>query len=646
MRKPALILTATAGLVWWLWPKSQSTAVVTTLPATVTTAETATLKAATISHQSEAPVQPESTTCQLPERNAFEKKREPLRQQLQSFLQQQLSDGVAYAELQSQLPVQYLLDLEMAQRKLQVKQIKNIQPIEAHNEALLKLQRSAATSASKVEQIKSSPLFDAHFISPEGFILPFTLKSMLLSAAAHDLALLQNALKDVELSASDYAFGLKQVDQQTLQLLLQNTKAPAEFRMQGMNLADIAVLNFRVDLLPLLASYQIKPTQVPGQYSAMDLAFSADEWHAGELKTAQKQQIVSDREQTIRYLQQRGYVLHAAITQRDNVEILSVHSIWNLNPVQQDNEYGRVITDAARVKLAAQQQLESIQPVQPGNELSAFLQPLEQEDQQFELANLNCQQARDKARQSEGLWTEAQIHQAISAARKRNNQSDIDAIASLLQQTDPALAGLVLPSRKNVKVAPLTEQNRQRVIARLQNAGSVEHAGFTLKYLQFDPTLAGYWQPQPTNSLQMLFKGKTTAAFWRELRDQGFSLHIQDIYGRNLYPQAFAAGPDAVALLLEENVAIDQPDVGPDALDLALDHSYLDKKLHPAVVSIMQKMGKPEPSHFSRLRRLQQYQPAVFTALQQTLAKEPLLLAWLEDLSRYEANPVLAVAND
>ena len=184
------------------------------------------------------------------------------------------------------------------------------------------------------------------------------------------------------------------------------------------------------------------------------------------------------------------------------------------------------------------------------------------------------------------------------------------------------------------------------MIARLQNAGSPEHAGFTLKYLQFDTTLAGYWQPQPTNSLQMLFKGKATTAFWRELRDQGFSLQLQDIHGRNLYPQAFAAGSDAVALLLEEGVVVDLPAVGPDALDLALDQSYRDRKLHPALVTIMQKIGKPEASHFSRLRRLQQYQPIVFTALQQALAKEPMLLAWLDDLSRYEANPVLAVADD
>ena len=644
MRKTALIVSASAALLWWLWPKSQSPAAATAVPPTVTAAETSAVTAAAVTQQPRAQVQQGAATCQLPDRDAYETKRKPLRQQLQNFLQQQLSDAVPYAELQSQLPVQYQLDLEMAQRKLQVKQINNLQPIEAHNEALLKLQRSSAPAAAKVEQIKSSPLFDAHFISPDGFILPFTLKSMLLSVADHDLTLLQNALHDVELSASDYAFGLKLLNRQTLQLLLQKTKDPADFRMQGMNLADIAVLFFRVDLLPLLASYQIEPTQVPGQYSALDLAFSAADWHAAALQKAHQQQIAPDREQTIRFLQQRGYALHATLTRTDDAEVLSVNSIWNLNPVRQDNENGRVIVDPARVKLAAQQHLESIQPVPTGNELSAFLQPLTQQDQQFDEANQSCQQARAQARLLQGLWTEAQISQALSTAK--NNQPDIDAVASYLQQTDPALAGRVLPSRQHVRVAPLTEQNRQRVIARLQNAGSAEHAGFTLKYLQFDPTLAGYWQPQPTNSLQMLFKGKTTAAFWRELREQGFSLQLQDIHGRNLYPQAFASGPDAVALLLEENVPVDQPAVGPDALDLALDISYRDKKLHPALLEIMQRMAKPEASHVSRLRRLQQYQPAVFTALQQTLAKEPLLLAWLEDLSRYEANPVLAVANE
>ncbi len=644
MLKRSLLLTATLALGWWLWPEQSVTAKAVARaqhadqPSVAATGQPASV-------QRPPAEQPEtSERCQLPDRDQYEEHRLSLRKKLQGYLQQQLLNAVPYTELQLSLPSQYLLDLEMAQQQLLAKQAKNPQPVADHNEALQQLQQSPGTPQAKVQQIKNSALFDASFISPDGFLLPFTLKSMLLSVAGHDLTLLRSALADVELNGNDYAVGLKLISADTLQLLLQKTKAPADFRMQGMNLADIAVLFFRVDLLPLLASYNIEPTQVPGQYSALDLAFSAPDWHAPAVKQASPQHIVPDREQTIRYLQQRGYVLHASKTQTDNVETLTVHSIWNLAPVRQDNQYGQIIADPARLKLAEQQQLQAIQPVQVSEALSAFLQPLQHSDQQFEQTNQRCQQARARALQAQGLWLEAQISHTLNAAK--NNQPDLDVVALHLHQTDPALAGRVLPARKDVRVAPLTEQNRARVIARLQNAGSAEHAGFTLKYLQYDTALAGYWQPQPTDSLQMLFKGKTTAAFWRELLAQGFSLHLQDIYGRNLYPQAFAAGPDAVALLLEENVAVDQPSVGPDALDLALDISYRDKKLHPALLEIMQKMAKPEGSHLSRLRRLQQYQPAVFTTLQQTLAKEPLLLAWLEDLSRYDANPLLAVANE
>ena len=192
----------------------------------------------------------------------------------------------------------------------------------------------------------------------------------------------------------------------------------------------------------------------------------------------------------------------------------------------------------------------------------------------------------------------------------------------------------------------LDQAGRERLIARLQGAGHPIRASRALKHLQQEPALAVHWQSQNVEYLSYLQSQSNTVAFWRELIKYGFSLHLQDIHGRNLYPQAFAAGPDAVALLLEEGVAVDVPAVGPDALDVALDRSYRDKKLHPAVLTIMQKVGKPEASHLSRLRRLQQYQPEVFTTLQQALAKEPMLLAWLDDLSRYEANPVLAVADD
>ena len=637
-----LTTTAIAASCWWFWPDSMVTADATGPLPLAEKQEVIAPAGKTLAFSDQPVTSPTvKTQCQLPDINALEERRAPLRQQLQLYLQQQLQDAVPYTELQRALPAQYLPDLALAQRKLLTEQAKNPQLISEHRDTLQRLQQVLGDPVTAVPQIKNSALFNATLIAPDGMASPFSLKSLLLSAAADDMVLLTQALDDVELSGSDYAIGLRHMGKAQLALLLQKTKSPAEFRMEGMNLADVAVMYLRADLLPLLASYDIIPTEIRGQYGAMDLAFTASEWPEPKQTSVHK----ADRQQTIRYLQQRGYVLHGALTQHDGAPALTVNSIWNYGRRTQRDNFKQIITDTARLVLANEQQLEAVTTAAVPAEFAALLQPLQDEERQFEQSRQHCQQMRDSARQTQGLWTDAQIRAAIQNALKTLISPETAAAA--LHQQDPALADRLWPTpKKDLNIPVLDQAGRERLIARLQGAGHPIRASRALKHLQQEPALAVHWQSQDVEYLSYLQSQSNTVAFWRELIKYGFSLHLQDIHGRNLYPQAFAAGPDAVALLLEEGVAVDVPAVGPDALDVALDRSYRDKKLHPAVLTIMQKVGKPEASHLSRLRRLQQYQPEVFTTLQQALAKEPLLLAWLDDLSRYEANPVLAVADD
>ncbi|MFN6263424.1 MAG: hypothetical protein ACK4XG_11490 [Chromatiaceae bacterium] len=641
-RSVVLTTTAIAASCWWFWPDSMVTADATGPLPLAEKQEVIAPAGKTLAFSDQPVTSPTvKTQCQLPDINAFEERRAPLRQQLQLYLQQQLQDAVPYTELQRALPAQYLPDLALAQRKLLTEQAKNPQLISEHRDTLQRLQQVLGDPVTAVPQIKNSALFNATLIAPDGMASPFSLKSLLLSAAADDMVLLTQALDDVELSGSDYAIGLRHMGKAQLALLLQKTKTPAEFRMEGMNLADVAVMYLRADLLPLLASYDIIPTEIRGQYSAMDLAFTASEWPDPNQTSVHK----ADRQQTIRYLQQRGYVLHGALIQQDGAPALTVNSIWNYGRRTQRDNFKQIITDAARLALANEQQLEAVTTAAVPAEFAALLQPLQDEERQFEQSRQHCQQMRDSARQTQGLWTDAQIRAAIQNALKTLISPETAAAA--LHQQDPALADRLWPTpKKDLNIPVLDQAGRERLIARLQGAGHPIRASRALKHLQQEPALAVHWQSQNVEYLSYLQSQSNTVAFWRELIKYGFSLHLQDIHGRNLYPQAFAAGPDAVALLLEEGVAVDVPAVGPDALDVALDRSYRDKKLHPAVLTIMQKVGKPEASHLSRLRRLQQYQPEVFTTLQQALAKEPMLLAWLDDLSRYEANPVLAVADE
>lgn len=561
------------------------------------------------------------------------------RQRLQDFLLQQLKIGVPYTELRHMLMyTPHRSELAMAAGLFASSQYKNLLKMDDHIAELSQLEQQLAAKdrAQAIQSIKNSPLFHAAWQNDDGSLSEFSLKSMLLTAAGDDPTLLNMALDGISLSPADYSLSLYHLSAATLQQLLQKSSGLSSFQREGMNLADFAVLFLRADLLPVLEEFQLRPSLQPGLYSALDLAFTAPEWPAKTIG----QKALGDRRKTIEYLQRKGYPLHGQQgVDAEGRPFLIIDSIWNFAGAENGRLYQPLL-----LELAAAQQLEKVQPMQPNAELQQMLQPLEDKARVYEQTSENCARQHQLKLQSEGLWSEAQIRQEVS--RVEQISGELSAAAAILHQRDPALVTRLWPKGFNIELPEFKAEDQAEIVRQIQINVDPFLATIALGRLQQQPALAVYWQPKAVLHLNFLQKQTDTATLWRELSKHGFSLHLQDIHGRNLYPQAFAAGPDAVALLLEENVAVDQPAVGPDALDLALDQSYLDKKLHPAVVNMMQKMGKPEASHLSRLRRLQQYQPAVFTALQQALAKEPLLLGWLDDLSSYEANPVLAVANE
>ena len=88
-------------------------------------------------------------------------------------------------------------------------------------------------------------------------------------------------------------------------------------------------------------------------------------------------------------------------------------------------------------------------------------------------------------------------------------------------------------------------------------------------------------------------------------------------------------------MLINAKVPLQQNPLGPDALDLVLDASYLQQRLHPALFYILQETERLEPSHLARLKRLQQYRPALFQQLQSQFS--------LPELTSINANPMLSL---
>ena len=101
----------------------------------------------------------------------------------------------------------------------------------------------------------------------------------------------------------------------------------------------------------------------------------------------------------------------------------------------------------------------------------------------------------------------------------------------------------------------------------------------------------------------------------KALAEAGYDFALQDSYGRNLYMWAFYSSPEAVIFMLEQGVSPFAQTIGPDALDMALEASYLERKLHPALPKILAQLTDAEPSHLSRLKRLALYRPELYQAI-------------------------------
>ena len=85
----------------------------------------------------------------------------------------------------------------------------------------------------------------------------------------------------------------------------------------------------------------------------------------------------------------------------------------------------------------------------------------------------------------------------------------------------------------------------------------------------------------------------------KALQEAGFDLGVKDLYGRNLFNWAFKVSPETVQFLISQGLSPFAQELGSDALDLALEDSYLQDQLHPALPLILQQLTDPEPSHLA-----------------------------------------------
>ncbi|WP_430456261.1 hypothetical protein [Rheinheimera sp.] len=630
-----LLLSALlSSVLWfWLWPQEQ-TSPHRQQAAAPNPVATQSVSAESPAHPAQATTAKATPVCQqvLPDQDWFKTpEREAIRQYLYERLQQgdspeqlllMLRDRPTQDKALSQRQAELQLDLQEMLIRYEESQLPRV-PIGPYLDFFNLLRQKEP--AEKIVLLRSAPEVNLLFEEERkgGRLTTVQPKTFLLTQAQR-IGQFEQAIIGLHFHPRDYhdfLAGENILTMPQFKLLLQQTD-DLNARIGLRNLADQAVYFLRPDLLTLLASYQILPSSKDGLYSAMDIAFSSP-WRQQGWSYQQRR---AQQQATIQYLQQLGYPLHAELkTTKNNRHYLQVHAL---------QEPGFISYDEDLINLAKAQQLLPLQSLPAPELLRALLKQYQQLDQQQQQIKTACQAEHDAEQTAQGLWSESEV---INQLDQLTQQHSAGELPQLLHQKDPALLAFYWQQQDTGLATsygdvPSTEAEFVKAI---ENSPGPKQAADLLLVLSMQPQWAKHWpNGLAVSQLENMLTYEGTK-HWQVMQQNGFDLGIIDTSGRNLYPQAFADSAEAVSLLINAKVPLQQNPLGPDALDLALDASYLQQKLHPALFYILQETERLRPSHLSRLKRLQQYRPALFQQLQ-TQFKLP-------DLTAMTPNPMLSL---
>jgi hypothetical protein len=392
------------------------------------------------------------------------------------------------------------------------------------------------------------------------------------------------------------------------------------------NLADVAAMHWQPAVLKALKQQGVVPSNIEGVVTGLDFALFTEPSRHLELEKnpALQSRLKQAQRDTIAYLLEEGYWAHGY--QRDNGNWYFGNNFLNAGRFD-STEILALLPAVAPAKVFRRVELQPL-PVPAGTVLADWVAKQKQAKAQTAELRQQCQAGKQQLLTDEALLSREAIQEQIFSWRDGKAPAE-EAIAPL-HQRDPAwvawhwqMGGArqldADPTLRDQLTDLLHEPAELMAFLQKTELDSGTTAWLLMEVMpkpelvpaftqRFAPKAPAYLYPgygfKPEQDLQALL-------------DAGFDLSIQDLYGRNLFSWAFQTSPETVLLLLNAGLSPFVQPLGPDALDLALEDSYLQRKLHPALPQILAQLTDPEPSHLARLKRLALYRPDLYQSVLQ-----------------------------
>jgi hypothetical protein len=384
-----------------------------------------------------------------------------------------------------------------------------------------------------------------------------------------------------------------------LNALIQNTKdiksAPIYVIEQSyvfMNLADLAIKKYDVDLLRVLDSYGVIPTNEEGIITGMDIAIS------NLPRTLQEYQNIESSPKkyinTLKYLKNKGYKAHGAT----NINSTDMDILFEI-PFS-SSRHSDSILDSELKKLIQQVDLIDkkyhVKQVEPDDSIiyRAILSNKVRQDN-VSIDSRSCKVIKEKLLLLEHFSDKKSTLKLIREIEKKYKEKGN--VIAQLHEVDPVLVNIWyrLKSFDNLKsdtnslkgeFITYIKENRYQAALDYSSSSSLDQkeTDFLLASLLNNPEkLMPIWNarvlPKKPSNL-MMFKYLPINK-WEHLLDEGFDFTIRDIWGNDLLITVLVSSPMSFNFLIEVGLSTDMKKPGLDIFDLALE-----------IVTIMENLMK------------------------------------------------------
>ena len=371
-----------------------------------------------------------------------------------------------------------------------------------------------------------------------------------------------------------------------------------------LNLADDAIQRLDVSSLKILKRYGVTPTNIVGAMTGLDIALSQQEGDA--------QKVMID------YLIDEGYRAHLLRVDEYDDGI----KIWTLG-----SQYYSYSSSDEDLMQAIEERTPFITANTP--DIGYAPSPDTAASELIKMKSAKAQELQKCYAQEIKL---SELEQVIPTLEQYNIlealpiDEPFERVIAEAQTLDPVLADMYAnryPDSErdftnNSDLSShfkLAEESVEEMTSFVSNHTlSSRYLTRLLGLIVYKPEFTAAWlQVTEQSHLTSLQPLKTfRCGRWQTLREQGFNFNLTDNKHRNLYSIAFSCGPESVDLLINFGVpALSQP-YGSDALDLALDDTYVNERLHPSLQRILKQTHQVETSHSARMARLRLFQPKLY----------------------------------